>query len=367
MNSTAANLPLVRIAGDPAVRGRAYGQQAGERVRKGLSNYQAAFGRLGISWDEACTIAGSFAQRLDAEMPDLLGEITGIAEGAGVEREEVLALNCRTEILYAKDRHRVERTDGCTGVVALPGITASGHLLHGQNWDWHDDCAETAVVLDITEEDGRRILTQTEAGIVARCGLNDSGIALTGNFLRCDRDNANGGIPIPFVRRRILEQTTLSAAMDVALNAPKSFSTNLMISAVDGECINFEAVPGETFWLHADDGLLVHANHFESAGALAKVRDTGLLVNPCTLYRSRRVREQLARQKGRIGIEHLKEALADRFGSPAAVCASPDKDPDGTTWSTVATILMDVTERVMWVAVRPYGEHVYTRYDFAAD
>jgi isopenicillin-N N-acyltransferase-like protein len=364
LDSNAA--PLIDVAGDPKARGQSHGEQARQRIALGITNYRIAYEHLGIGWNDACTIAGRYIDRLGREEPDLLQEIDGIASGAGVRIEEILALNCRTEIIYGSLGETDEPTDGCTGAIALPDVTASGHVLHGQNWDWRDDCADTIIVLRIAYEDGLQVLTQTEAGIVARCGLNSSGIALTGNFLRCDRDNSPGGIPIPFVRRRVLEQTTFCDAMEVALKAPKSFSTNLMISDAGGECIDLEAVPGETFWLHADDGLLVHSNHFESPAALAKVRDTGVLVTPCTLYRSRRVRDYLRRYRGSIDLDRVKQALGDKFGSPAGVCASPQVGSTGTVWSTVATILMDVTERTMWVATRPYREHSYTRYDLAS-
>lgn len=357
------SLPLIDVSGQPEARGRSYGEQASDRIALGIAYYRSAFDALGISWDQACGTAGSFIDKLGAELPEMLTETRGIAAGAGVDVEEILALNCRTEIIYGRSGDSGKPTDGCTGIIALPEATSSGHLLQGQNWDWRDECADTAVVVRITTDDGHQILTQTEAGILARCGLNSSGIGLTGNFLKCERDNSPGGIPIPFVRRRILEQTSFYDAMEVAINTPKSFSTNLMISDAGGECINFEAVPGETFWLQPDNGVLVHANHFESAGAQAKVQDLGMLVTPCTLYRGRRVREFMQKATGRIDLGSFRDILSDKYGNPSAVCADPDTEACGVTWSTVATILMDVTERTMWVAPRPYTEHSYTRYD----
>jgi len=358
-------LPLIDVSGAPDARGRSYGEQAADRIVLGISNYKTTFSNLDISWDEACSIASNFMPILDRDEPELLAEIQGIASGAAVNIEEVLALNCRTEIIY-RNGDTTEPTDGCTGIIALPCATASRHLLHGQNWDWLEECANTAVVLRITYENGHQILTQTEAGILARCGLNSSGIGLTGNFLKCDRDNNPNGIPIPFVRRRILEQRSYYCAMEVALNTRKSFSTNLMISDAEGECIDFEAVPGETFWVQPDNGVLVHANHFESAAAQVKINDKGMLVIPCTFYRSRRVREFMQQRVGSIDLDHFKQALSDKYGSPRGVCADPVTISDDSTWSTIATILMDLTERTMWVAARPYGKHSYTRYDLVS-
>ncbi len=358
--------PLIDISGPPEQRGLQYGEQARIYISRAISNYKKAYAERDISWEQACRLASGFIPLLESQETELFTEVKAIAKGSGFTTEEILTLNCRTEILYGSGATIDEPTDGCTGAIALPSASANGHVLHGQNWDWRDECGETSIVLRIKPDKGPAILTQTEAGNLARCGINDAGIALTGNFLKCDKDNQPGGIPIPFVRRHILEQSNLNDAFGVVLTTPKSFSTNLMISDGNGECINFETVPGETFWLSPENGLLVHANHFESIPARVKLKDTGLEVAPCSLYRSRRVRETLTALIGEITLDHLTDVFSDRFGAPSAVCASPDPGPGGDMSSTVATILMDVTERRMWVAPRPYLYREYTEYGFGS-
>src|SRR3546814_10393509 len=95
----------------------------------------------------------------------------GIAEGAGRRFEEIVLLNARTEILKLAARPdlraklaAIEDPDGCTGLVALPGATAAGRLIHAQNWDWKAECAETAVDLRIPRDDGPDTLPFTQAG-----------------------------------------------------------------------------------------------------------------------------------------------------------------------------------------------------------
>jgi hypothetical protein len=41
------------------------------------------------------------------------------------------------------------------------------------------------------------------------------------------------------------------------------------------------------------------------------------------------------------------------------VCRSPIP---GKTSATIATIIMDTTAQIMWVAPRPYGIHKFTEY-----
>jgi isopenicillin-N N-acyltransferase-like protein len=106
----------------------------------------------------------------------------------------------------------------------------------------------------------------------------------------------------------------------------------------------------------------VHANHFVSPAARATIRDTGLRTSGDSLYRDIRVRRHLNRDRGRITLSILQAALQDRFGAPRAVCRSPVIGPGGNSSSTVATIIIDTTAQIMWVAPRPYGPHRFTEY-----
>ena len=74
-------------------------------------------------------------------------------------------------------------------------------------------------------------------------------IGLTGNFLKCDRDEGRRGLPIPVVRRRILASRTFFEATEAVYRSPRSFSANLMISHDQGEAMDFEATPDEVFWI----------------------------------------------------------------------------------------------------------------------
>ena len=49
---------------------------------------------------QAISLARRFVPVVRDFDPAILEEIRGIAEGAGLEFEEVLALNCRTELMY---------------------------------------------------------------------------------------------------------------------------------------------------------------------------------------------------------------------------------------------------------------------------
>ena len=83
----------------PRERGRVHGQQARAQVHHSRSTYARLFASCGIDWANACRRAEAFRPVIDAQDAQLLEEMLGIAEGSGLQLSEVLALNCRTEIL----------------------------------------------------------------------------------------------------------------------------------------------------------------------------------------------------------------------------------------------------------------------------
>jgi isopenicillin-N N-acyltransferase-like protein len=358
--------PLIEAAGPPREMGRQYGRGAAERIHRSIAIYERGFAEKGVDWPLARQIAARFAPRIEQSYPRIAEEMRGIADGADLPYEDIVAINARTELLYGGFGTRPalpdDDIDGCTGAVALPSTTADGHLLHAQNWDWRDECAESSVVVRFAPDDGPRMLIFVEAGLMARVGLNDAGIAITGNFLECEHDGTRDGVPVPIVRRHALTHTSLGPALQTVLAAERAFSINLILSQREGEAFDLECTPEEVFWLLPEDDILTHANHFVSLPARIKLKDRGLPTNGDSLYRDVRVRRYLKRDHGRITVDTFKQALADRFGAPRAVCRSATVGPGGKVSSTVATVIMDTTAQKMWIAPRPYGPHRYTEY-----
>lgn len=358
-------LPFIHLSGNAKNRGEQYGRKAKSRILLSLENYKCAYEAKGISWSMACSFAAGYIKQLRVNEEDLLIELQATADTVGVNIDELLAINCRTEVLYGLSQVVNEKTDGCTGAVVLPKASHNGRLLHFQNWDWRDNCANTSVILKIEADDGSQIITQTEAGILARCGFNDAGVSMTGNFLKTQNESLTAGVPIPFIRRRILEQRSYADAVGVALKYKKTFSVNLMLAHSDGECIDLETCQEESFWVQAEDnGLLVHANHFISTPARCKYIDEGLMVAPCSLHRYRRVRDSLMACLPTISMDDIKRSFGDKFSTPSSVCAEPNDGPGGDNSATVLSILMDPAAQTMWVAVRPYMGQDYTEYSF---
>lgn len=361
--------PLVEISGTPRERGHAYGEQARERIGLSVGLYENQLRRFGFPQGDIARFSGFFLPRLKEWAPDLVEEMEGIAAGANVDLSSILLVNARTEIIQLAKREKgvPEEPDGCTGAVLMPEVTRDGTLIHGQNWDWNADCADTSVVLRIRRADGPDLLTFTEAGGLARSGFNSAGIGITANYLESDRDYRELGIPLPFIRRRALEAAHFSHALKFVATTPKSGSNNMMLSTAEGFAVDLECAPDETFALYPDGDMIVHANHWQSAVALSKLRETGLREVPDSLYRDHRVRSALEARRGSLTMDDLKAALFDDFAAPFAVCRPPLRKEGGNLSATVAMIVFEPAAGVMEIAPLPAVNREFTRYTLALD
>src|SRR5690606_26494230 len=115
------------------------------------------------------TLTQAFLPAIEAFDASYVEEMRGIAEGADVPFEHIVVINARRELLmYARMQPDTLAPDGCTAAVVLPEMSADGVLMHGQNWDWRVECAQTCIVMHIVRDDGPDILVFTEAGQLAR-------------------------------------------------------------------------------------------------------------------------------------------------------------------------------------------------------
>ncbi|HCQ45495.1 MAG: C45 family autoproteolytic acyltransferase/hydrolase [Achromobacter sp.] len=364
--------PFVSVSGTPEARGRSYGQQAAARVRKSAAMYGQTLVDLGYDAMARTELIAHFAREIEAFAPHYLEEMRGIAAGADVPFEDIVMVNARTEVVAKaraekKKAAELEPGDGCTGALILPTRSANGNLIHGQNWDWRAECAETAIVLRVRSDNGPDILTFVEAGGLARSGLNSAGVSITANYLESDRDFRQLGVPLSLIRRKVLEQQHFALAIKAVATTAKSCSNNIMLGMAAGFGVDYECTTDEAFPIYpGSDDLIVHANHWVSEVALSKLRDTGRASTPESAYRDWRVR-RLLNEKTDLTREDLKRALFDDFGAPYSVCRPPRPGSHDNLSATVAMVVMEPAVGLMEVAPLPALNRTFTRYSLTAE
>jgi isopenicillin-N N-acyltransferase like protein len=367
--------PHVRVSGGARERGRQYGEQARERVRRSIEAYDAVFDHYaGWRWADVRRGAGRFAEPIEAFAPRYLEEIRGIAEGAGVDFEDILGINVRTEVMFAAKARAAAaqadgdggRPDGCSAFAVLPSASAHGHTLIGQNWDWLLHSFDTVVVLEAAQDEGPDFVTVVEAGLLAKTGMNSSGIGLTTNALITDRDRGEPGVPYHLVLRGILDAENVSDAYATIQRGVRSSSANYLVASVDGIAVDIESAPGDfsrLFLQFPSDGVLLHTNHFVSPAFDAT--DVSLWVMPDSPFRLERLRTSVRGAGPKLSIEVFESVLADHANYPSGICCHPDARLDPfDRGATVASVLMDLDRRRMWIAdghpcTSPYRELDY--------
>lgn len=360
------SFPLVELHGSPFERGRQHGAAVPERVARSVALYRTQLERRGVGAERLKALAMAMAPAITRYDPDYFEEMKGIAAGAQVALEDIIVINCRTEMMFGHAELKPtsdEPDDGCTGLIVLPEASANGRLLHAHNWDWREECVDTGIVVRMARDNGPDLLMFTEAGSLAWLGMNSAGVSLTGNFLTSNLDYKRpADVPLVLVRRKMLEADNICNAMKVLWASTRFCSNNLMLAQAEGEAVDLECAPDEIFWITPQNGVLVHANHWMCPVARTKLQDKGLAANPDSIYRQRRTEAALARAAGRIDWDIIKAALADELPKPDGVLRSPKPASFASISATVATTLMEPASGVMWIARKPYESRHFVEY-----
>jgi isopenicillin-N N-acyltransferase like protein len=363
--------PRIRVEGTHYERGRQYGAQARAQVHLSVQAYGRVFAHYaGWDWADVRRAATAFEAPVAAFRPAYLDEMRGIADGAGLDLADVLAINVRTEVMYAAKARQAPLTARGQGrqppaecsafaVAPDPGAAQSATLL-GQNWDWLLHSAQTLVVLEARQDDGPDFVTVVEAGLLAKTGLNAAGLGLVTNALVTDADTGTPGLPYHVLLRAILDCATVTEALQVLQAGPRSSSANYLIAHASGAALNVEAAPGDftrLYPLYPEHGVLLHTNHF-LALQLEPV-DVSLWAMPSSAVRLQRLR---AGSRTPATLEDFRALLADHADYPHGLCCHPDPaEHPLEQGATIASVLMDLTARRLWLAAgnpcqTPYAE-----------
>jgi isopenicillin-N N-acyltransferase-like protein len=348
MTVTYAPFPVYSLDGDARACGVQHGELAADRVAKTIGFYLGVFGRHSkLSLEQVRERARAFAAQIETIDAAIMDEIRGIAEGSRQQLEDIVAVNCRTELMYGASGGSRAATE-CTTIAALPEATQNRGVIIGKNWDWRSPALDSVVLLRIRQKDKPVLSLIVEAGMVGRDGFNEHGIVVCGNMLTSSDDKGRVGVPIPILRRRILNSRHFYEAIDTLTRSPRGASGNYVLAHRDGVAIDFETTPDNVYPVYPERGLLTHANHFQSLAA--QVHGVAKSYNGDSLYRDFRARQLLEPKIGRITVDDVKAVLRDEFGAPRAICRAPHEYAGQGSSMTIASTVFDLSNMVMHVA-----------------
>jgi isopenicillin-N N-acyltransferase-like protein len=343
----AAMFPLIEIQGAPFERGRLHGSLAQARVSRSLANYANLFEACGLSWAEAQRRAAPYRELIGNFDAELLEEMQGIARGAGRAESELLALNVRTEIMPAEYLESGDKGE-CTAIAVSRAASATGETLLAQNWDWLGEQRDSLVLLRIADRNAPSCLTLTEAGMLAKIGLNAAGFGVGLNILRSTDDGRHTGVPVHVLLRALLKRTSVADAVAFASKLRFGGSSNIPCADKGGDIASLEVAPQGLRVVRGENGTLCHTNHFLDAEAAAW--QVPLKPALSTIPRLDCARRH-AGSRARHGIEDLKRLLRDESDGFLSICRSPDPSLLAhERVESVASVIMELSRGVMHVA-----------------
>lgn len=322
---------------DAGSRGLAFGRANAAAVGRTVERYRRIFSELLGLDDAGIRAAGERVSTALTGHPGLVDEITGIAEGAGVRAAELFAVNARSEVLGSSGRPE------CSVLAVEPTAFGAGVLL-AQNWDWYPDFGDSLIWWQVAAGERGWFATLTEAGVLAKIGINSRGVGVTLNRLISSGDQVGDGMPVHLAIRLVLERAErLDDA--VALLAGQRYDASSAITLggagpTGPSVASVEVSPSGVSVVRPDGaGRLAHTNHFlipPSQGS-----DAGPGRWPDSLGRFACATAGLAGFA--VDAEQAKATLRSHEGFPRSICAHVDESlPYLETGSTLASVVMDL-------------------------
>jgi isopenicillin-N N-acyltransferase-like protein len=216
-------------------RGLAFGRGLAPAIANTVDVYRRIL-REDVGLDDASIEArgNEVAEVVERFRPQLARELEGIAAGSGQPPALLFAVNARTELLRG-GRLATGLGVGECSTVAVVSPDGDRAVL-AQNWDFHVALAASRVVWATRREGAASFLGLTEAGILAKIGVNSHGVAIAVNFLSTDRDSGAGGVPLHVLFRVILEEArTLPEAVQLVTETPVTASICITVAGPDDD------------------------------------------------------------------------------------------------------------------------------------
>jgi isopenicillin-N N-acyltransferase-like protein len=348
--------PVIEITAEtPFERGVEYGSQAKGLIDACVRYYRTLFLRDLQTWEQVQEYALGYVPIVEKAMPEAMEEARGIAQGSGKCIGEIMAVNCRYEIT------KFPFVPECTTAAILPEASLYGKTYAVKNWDYNESIFPHIVLLHIKTK-AYSALGWAEAGQLIREGFNSYGIAICNNSLMSAKDYPGHGVPVTFLRRRVLASKAFEEARDIIVEAPRCVSNNILLVGAKGQVANFEAQPDRIDYVPSRGGILAHANHFVIDEDAEAHKDR-------PRNRDARLRELLDKRRGCITVDYIAECLRDHAHYPLSICGHPARKPDdayGNERMTVASMIVDFAENTAHICAGPPCEGEFLAYTLEA-
>ena len=248
------SIPFVRAEGDAFTAGHRHGAARAEALRAFLGDGLCRLNRVmpaEVSLESLRPAIEAYAAEIAAATPDLATEIDGLAEGAGITREQALLLQLRREIMgYQK----IPTMGDCTTYAR----TGPGAVL-AQTVDLNGDLDDQIAVLEVARPGSpRRSLVLSFGGLLGYLGINSDGLAVGLNLVL--GGDWRPGLPPYLAIRHLLDTASgVDEAVEILRGLRMASSRSLTLCDTEKTvCVEFLADDLRVL----DPAENAHTNHF---------------------------------------------------------------------------------------------------------
>ena len=282
--------------------------------------------------------------------PEYVEELEGYAEGTGIKFDMIWATTCD----YPLDNR------GCTDIAVNSQWTKDDCVYAAHNEDVEPYNKDDVVISRIRPKDEPGFIGLCYGGILPTCGMNAAGISLTGNALV--PNDTKPGIPKMFPCRKVLREKGIYQALCSSMPEGRGHSYNNIVCDSNGEIYSMEGSATTFDALYAEDGWLVHTNHYLSP-RMWKFEDN-MHTRFSSIVRYNRARKLLKKELGHVDLSSFKRVLSDHVGYPESICrhADPGLSEEDQTESIFSAVF-NLTEKCLFLCKGSLCTGAYKKYE----
>ena len=340
----------IEVAGTPRELGRQIGEAARDEIR-GFCEIamQRVNKTVAVSRQAAMAVAAQCIEPAKDYSADMIEELRGTAEAAGVRLEDLMLLQVRNQLCPDEEA-------GCTSFSLAGTAGSTTGTFVAQNWDNDSALDEFTVVLTRRPQGKPAVMNLTQAGLIAYIGFNDAGIGLCLNTLPAPSREI--GVPHYFTVRGIYETSSLDGAAEAVRRARRAIPANIILATPEGPA-DLEVTIDNVHVLRAAERMS-HTNHCLHPGLTAINNDFPELIQ--SKPRKRRIDELLDRFEGPPSLQDVKSALTDHDNHPYSICRHVNDDPITGFWQSVFSVIIEPDSGQMHVSRGTPCDHPYETY-----
>lgn len=303
------------------------GQAFGEACRDDIHTFYTArvnnavdqawrYGGRRVHEDDLVAVARASLPHTEAFDARGYAELCGIAEGANLPVEKILAMNGLTDyrdiLAWAGP---LETFGGCSSFIAQRDATASGDVICGQTWDLATDNMPYVLGVVRHPDEGPVTRCLTTVGCLSLIGQNEHGVSIGTTNVRTF-DARPGVNYLSLIHAGLAEKTAEAAAQRIE-NAHRAGAHTYFIADKAGASIALEVSAERNHRFAVDAGSYVHCNHCLAQVCIDIETDTP---TNSTHARQPRMEALMKDAHGRIDEQVMIGILGDHENGDNAIC-----------------------------------------------